>query len=182
MDWGFTGLLDVLIVVGALISILLGFKKGFMNKMLSLVGVVAILIFAFFFCTQVASWFYKGPIYNSICENFTNNINGGLGITPETTTADVISAATGLPTWITQFMSNAMGNPTPQEAVNTVAETLTGWVMNAIAFVGIFVIGLIVLLILKIITRSLRSVTVIKVIDGVLGIVLYVGIYFALLK
>ena len=62
MDWGFTGLLDVLIVLFALINIFLGFKKGFMNKMLSFVGVIAILIFAFFFCTQVAAWFTGGKL------------------------------------------------------------------------------------------------------------------------
>ena len=35
--------------------------------------------------------------------------------------------------------------------------------------------------ILKLITKNLRSITAVKIIDGVLGVVLYVGIYFAIL-
>lgn len=181
MDWGFTGLLDVLIVLFALINIFLGFKKGFMNKMLSFVGVIAILIFAFFFCTQVAAWFTGGKLYTQIETNFANNISEKLGGTEGKSCADVISAATGIPSWITQLAANAMGNPDPTEAVNTVATTLTTWIMNVIAFVGIFIVGMLLILILKIITKNLRSVTAIKVIDGVLGIILYVGIYFAVL-
>jgi uncharacterized membrane protein required for colicin V production len=181
MDWGFTGLLDVLIVVFALINILLGFKKGFMNIMLSFVGVIAILIFAFFFCTQVAAWFHGGKLFTQIEFSFANNISEGLGGTEGKTWADVISAATGIPSWMTQLFANAMGNPDPTEAVNTVATTLKTWIMNGIAFVGIVVVGLLLLLILKIITKNLRSYTAIKVIDGVLGVVLSVGIYFAIL-
>ena len=182
MDWGFTGLLDVIIVIGALISILLGFKKGFMNKVLSFVGIIAILIFAFFFCTQVAGWFINGGIfYPNIRDGFAHNISERLNVTPETTCAELISAATAIPTWITQLLANAMGNPSGTEAVNSVATTLATWVMNAIAFGIIFVAGLIVILILKIVTKNLRNITIVKVIDGILGIVLYIGIYFAIL-
>lgn len=181
MDWGFTGLLDVLIILFALINIFLGFKKGFMNKMLSFVGFIAIVIFAFFFCTQVASWFHGGKLFTSIESGFANNISERLGGVEGKSCADVVSAATGIPTWITQFFANAMGNPSAEEAVNTVSTTLTTWIMNIIAFVGIVIVGLILIGILKLITKNLRSITAVKIIDGVLGVVLYVGIYFAIL-
>lgn len=180
MDWGFTGLLDVIIVVLALLSMLLGFKKGFMNKMLSFVGVIAILIFAFFFCTQVAAWFYGGKLYTHFDITFRQNIDNKLGGVDGKSCAEVISAATNIPTWITQLFANAMGNPDPSEAIDTVATTLTIWTLNVIAFVAIFLIGIILLIILKVITKNLRSITAVKIIDGILGIILYLGIYFAI--
>ena len=181
MDWSFCGLIDLILVAGALIMILVGFKKGFINKMLSLVGILAIIIFAIFYCTTIAQFMIQhNIIYPSIYGKFYSNVSSKLNITEETTATEAMQAALGVPTFIANLVAKGLGDPDPSELAAAVCQKAATWIMNAIAFGIIVVASLILLVILKAIAKGVRTVLVVKIVDGILGMVLYAAIYFAI--
>ena len=85
--------------------------------------------------------------------------------------------------FLSGIISNMIGVPSDtsvSEIIVFIANGLTGICMNVIAFGMIFVGSLIVLLILNILVNILRNVNFIKVIDGILGAVLSLVIYLAI--
>ena len=73
MDWGITGLTDIIIILLGILMIVVGYKKGFMNKALSFVGGILLFAFAIFYSTQLAGVFKSsGFIYNGIYEWITS--------------------------------------------------------------------------------------------------------------
>lgn len=183
MDWKFCGLIDLILVAGALIMIIIGFKKGFINKMLSLVGILAIVIFAIFYCATLGQFLIQhNIIYPSLYDKFYASAEKAVGgtITEETTATEVMAAALSLPEWIAGMIAKGLGDPDPSEIIDAVCTKAATWVMNAISF-AIIVVGCIILLaILKGVAKGIRTVMVVKVVDGLLGMVLYAAIYIAI--
>ena len=182
MDWSFCGLIDLILVAGALLMLFIGFKKGFLNKMLSLVGIIAIIIFAIFYCTQLAQFMIQhNIIYPKIYNKFYTNVSEKLQITEETTATQAMQAALGLPAFLAGLVAKGLGDPNPSELASAVCTKAATWVMNAIAFGIIVVVSIILLIILKCIAKAVRTVLVVKIVDGILGMVLYAAIYFAII-
>ena len=148
--------------------------------MLSLVGIIAIIIFAIFFASTYAGFLKKHDIiYPGIYNNVFNNITNKLGDKSDYTIKDAIKAS-GFPEFLAGWISNAIGNVDTSEIIVRVSEQIAGWIMNVIAF-GILVVGcLIILLILKIIVKCVRTVMLVKVVDGILGSVLYLALYLVI--
>lgn len=181
MDWGFTGLLDILIIVFALLAMLIGFKKGFMSKMVSLIGILAIIIFSIFYASQFAGFLKShNLIYPSIYENVSTKITEGLGAKSEYTVKEAIEAS-GFPGFMANWIAGAVGDVPAVEIIARVSEQIAGWIMNVIAFGILVVTCFIVLIILKIIIKCVRSATLVRVVDGILGMVLYVALYLVIL-
>lgn len=177
MNWGFTGLLDVIIVVLGLLALLIGFKKGFMSKMVSLIGFIAIVIFSIFYASQFAGFLKNhGLIYPGIYENISSKITEGLGDKASYTVSEAIQAS-GFPGFLANWISGAVGDVPASEIISAVSEQIAGWIMNVIAFGILFVICLIVLITLKIIIKVVRNATFVRVVDGILGAVLYLALY-----
>ena len=74
-----------------------------------------------------------------------------------------------------------MGNPQRGLSAEASAEIVATKTVVLISFLILFIGGLIVLIILKAITKSLREQKVVKVIDGIFGIFLYLTIYAAVI-
>ena len=67
MDLGITGIIDILIIVCGLLVMLIGYLRGFMNKALTIVGLVLMFVVAILFCGQLAGFFKStGFIYNDL--------------------------------------------------------------------------------------------------------------------
>ena len=181
MNWGFTGLLDVIIIVLGLLALLIGFKKGFMSKMVSLIGFIAIIIFSVFYASQFAGFLnIYNLIYPGIYENISSKITEGLGDKASYTVSDAIQAS-GFPGFLANWIAGAVGDVQASEIIASVSEQIAGWIMNVIAFGILFVICLIVLITLKIIIKVVRNATFVRVVDGILGAVLYLALYLVTL-
>lgn len=181
MEWGFTGLLDIIIIVVGLLSILIGFKKGFLSKMVSLIGIIAIIIFSVFYASQFAGFLKSHDlIYPNIYANISSKITEGLGDKTEFTVKEAIEAS-GFPSFLANWIAGAVGDVSTAEVVAAVSEQIAGWIMNVIAFGILVVLCFIVLIILKIIIKCVRNATFVRVVDGVLGAVLYLALYLVIL-
>ena len=174
MDWGFTGLIDVIIILLGILMIIIGYKKGFMNKALSIVGAIVLFAFAIFYSSQLAGLFkssgiiYNG-LYSSMLAKIEPNLNDSFAVTLE--------KGFGIPSFLATILAFFMGNPQRGLSAEASAEIVATKTVVLISFLILFIGGLIVLIILKAITKSLREQKVVKVIDGIFGIFLYLTIY-----
>ena len=189
MDLKICGIVDIVIILGAVIMLIVGFKKGFVTKILSIASIILFLIFAFFFAPTLTGYMKEwNIIYPNILETYTNNINSNLatkGIAEGSTTTQAVAVLLNTPEWIAQFIVNFMGNNVPSETselVHIVADTLTRWSCNCISFIIITFGVIIVIAIVKLIAALFRQNKAFKVVDGLFGIILYEVIYVAFLS
>ncbi len=189
MDLKICGIIDIIIILGAIIMLIVGFKKGFITKILSLASVIIILLFSFFFAPSFTGYLKQwNIIYPNILESMTNNINANLvekGIEAGSSTTTSVSILLGVPEWIAQFIVNFMGDGIPSETaelVNMIADTVTRWICNVISFFIIAIGIIIIIAIIKGIAAIFRKNKVFKVVDGIFGVILYEAIYIAILS
>lgn len=176
MDWGITGLIDIIIILLAIAVIIFGYKKGFMNKALSLVGGILLFAFAIFYSTQLAgvfksSGFIYNGLYTSMYDKIAPNLNDSFAVTLE--------KGFGIPSFLATILAFFMGNPGKGLTAAESAEIVATKTTVLISFFILFIAGVIVLIILKAISNSLREQQFIKVVDGIFGIFLYLTIYAA---
>ena len=189
MDLKICGIIDIVMVLGALIMMIVGFKKGFITKILSIASILLILIFSFFFASTLTGYLKEwNIIYPNILEGITNNINANLAersIPSDASTVQAVSVLLNIPEWIAQPIVNFMGEGVPSELselVYAVADTVTRWCCNVISFF-IIALGIVILIaIAKLIAAIFRQNKVFKFIDGLFGVLLYEVIYIAILS
>ncbi|MBQ3253771.1 MAG: CvpA family protein [Acholeplasmatales bacterium] len=184
MDFGICGLIDIIIVIGLIIAMIVGYKKGFMKKLISLVGVISIVVFSFINCGQLAQFMIHNKIiYPNIFEHINGNILEYMADNNITSvTADeILAEALNIPGFIAKLLLNGMGNPESGDLVLMTTEYLSTMLMNVISFFIIFISLMIILGILKVIADKLRTNGIVRALDGALGMVLYAGIYAVLI-
>ena len=102
MYMGFFGIIDAVVVLLGIIFMFIGYKKGFMGKMITIVCVLVLLGLSITLCGHLAEMFkdkhifYDG-IYDSISETIHNAVaEAGEGATVK----QVIAKTLHLPEWI----------------------------------------------------------------------------------
>ena len=195
MYLGFFGIIDAVIVVLALLFMFIGYKRGFMNKMVTIVCVLVLIGLSFFLCGHLAAMlkdyniFYKG-INDGVNASITSTMNE-LG--SKATARVVFGRALHLPDWLAWFsglfVSSYADQVVTAEAqvggqllTTVISDKATMFYMNLIAFAILFVGMLIIFIILKAITSSLRENSFVKVVDGIFGIALYLLIFAAIVS
>ena len=156
MDFGFFGLIDVILLIGALIFIILGFKKGFMKKAISLIGILVIIGFSIVYAGQFAKFLIQNDIiYPSVFDRINGNILDKLAtqdIAVDSTCADVLHKVLGVPEFIANLIGSSIKNSsnepiTAANMANSIAVYLSTLAMNVISFfilaLGLFIIILI---------------------------------------
>ena len=167
MDFKVCGLLDIIIVFLGLVFIVLGYKKGFIKKILSVVGFLAIAILAFVYCKQLASFliekeFIYPSIYNPIQERL---LAASLkeGLTADSTLVDFLTVGLEIPAPISELFSKVLNvSGSIEEMCMAISQYLSNIAMNVISFVMIVVGVSILVLILKIITNVMRKVKLVR--------------------
>ncbi len=178
MDLGFIGIIDIVIILIGILMIIIGYKKGFMNKALSIVGAIVLFAFAIFYSSQLAGVFKSsGLIYNGLYTSFLGKIEPNLN----DSFAVTLEKGFGIPSFLATILSFLMGNPAKGLTAEEYADIVATKTVVLISFLILFIGGIIILIILKAITKSLREQQVIKVIDGIFGIFLYLTIYAAVI-
>lgn len=186
MDLKVCGILDIVIVLVGLIFIIVGFKKGFIKKVLSLAGFLTVLILSFVYCEQFAEFLTgKEIIYPNIYDAILSKLELGIesvNLEPTSTVVDLLEAA-GTPRFMAELFANAL--PNVEGNLETmcieVSSYVAGLVMNAVAFFVILIGTLIAVGILKIITKCLRKVAIVRIADGILGAALYFAMFLLIL-
>ena len=56
MDLKFCGIIDIIMVLGGIIMLFVGYKKGFITKILSVASILLIIIFSFFFASTLTGY------------------------------------------------------------------------------------------------------------------------------
>lgn len=194
MDLKICGIIDILLILLIILSLFIGFKKGFLKKAIGLIGLFVALAVAFVFCKQLAACFESaGIIYTPIFNNIKGNVleteifqNAGGA---DASVSDIL-VSMGMP----RFMANMFaGNISTATTAETIASNIAGFFAHIltviICFVILFVGVFIVAIILKIVASLLRTSKVIRILDGILGMVLYfclmmilVYVVFAILR
>lgn len=182
MDFKICGLLDILIVVFGLIAIILGYRKGFIKRILSIVGFLAIAILAFVYCKQLAAFliekdFIYPSIYNPLLERLlTASVKEGL--TPDSTLVEFLTVGLEIPEPISMLFSKVLNvSGSIEEMCMGISQYLASIAMNVISYIMIVVVVSILVLILKILTNVMRKVRLVRIIDGTLGALLYFAFF-----
>lgn len=178
MDFGICGLLDIILVVLALIFIVLGYRKGFMKKVLSIVGFFAVTVLAFVYCRDFASFLIENDIiYPDIYEPIKANLlmkAAEENLYADSSIVDILTICLNLPEVMAKLFAkvlNLSGNL--EDICGGISNYLSTIAMNVISFLIILVGVSVIIVFLKLITSAIRKVKVIRMVDGTLGAILY---------
>ncbi|MBE6136935.1 MAG: hypothetical protein E7176_00880 [Erysipelotrichaceae bacterium] len=186
MNLWICGLLDLILIAGVVIFAIIGYKKGFMKKLISLGGILVILIFSFLYCGQFAEFMishdmiYPG-IFEKIHTGFLTKLEGK-NITGDTTVPVFLNEYLGVPKLFANMLGKGVTNDsgellTAADMAFAAADYIAGIIMNIIAFIILAILIFVVILILKLIADALRTNKLVEVVDGILGILLYLTFY-----
>ena len=184
---------DIVIALILLIGVIVGIKKGFVDQLFALVGVLAVLIASLLLCKPVANAFLtadSGVIFDKLSAFLETKFGSWEYYTTTPivwsdieTNKSIISTAlqmVGAPAFLIGFgvfdgiFKGFSAEPTT--LAEQLPQQLTALVNYAIAFVVLFIVLLIVLLIVKKFFKNIVKLPLIKQIDKFLGAI------FALVK
>ncbi len=174
MDFKYFGIIDIVLVLIMIISLILGYKKGFVKKAIGLVGLLVALVVAAVFCGKLSLFLQEEKVFYSIYTNVKNNVIDAM--IENNMTNDAKSALTqmGVPDFLAVFLADKItASLNPFELADNIATFFYGIAMNVISFVTLFIGVFVVTIILKIIANILRANAIIHFVDGLLGMVLY---------
>ena len=179
MDWGIIGLIDVIIILLFIITVLVGYHKGFLKKAIGLVSLFVAIVVAFVFCKQFAGFLEEqNIIYGDIYTMIEAKVSGIEGIEYLDSAPDMsvaIQDAVGLPKFIATFLADKITeNTSSVEMIAKVTTSITDILMVGVAWLLLFIIVFVGALILKLVVHILRGNAIIKFVDGVIGVVFYV--------
>lgn len=187
MDFKFFGVTDIVIVVLGIVFLIIGFKKGFLKKVISLFGFLAVLIISFVYCSRFAGFLIeKDFVYPDIASKVSDNVLVKLsdnGIGADASLSDILQSVLNLPKFVANWIVNNNGNDAVQSATdvsNAVGAFVGRVCITVIAFLILFVGIFIVIGILKLFASLLRQNKFVKVVDGLLGSALYFTFFIAI--
>ena len=176
---GFFGIIDAVVVVLGLLVMFLGYRRGFMNKMITILGVLVLLGLSIVLCGHLAEMmkdynFIYGDIYRGIYDGIGNAIKDA---GTNATVGQAAASALHLPEWIASLFVMGIKDELAATYQAIMADKITMFFMRLIAFGILFVGMIIIMIILKIIAHALRENKFIRVVDGIFGIALYLFLY-----
>ena len=172
MNLGFFGIIDVVIVVSVVIFAAIGWKKGFLLKIVemasSVFGLIASLLLARPFSSVLDKWFGEaidGKIHEYLitrplfsAELTETNVRAAFG---------EMSLPDYLVDWIVKGIDfEAMG----LSIVDAIQPLIKGLILLVLAFLVLFIGSIIVFFFLKILAKMITKIPFIKQVDKVLGV------------
>lgn len=166
------GVIDVVIVVSVILFVVLGWKSGFLLKIVdfasSIFGLIASILLARPFSKVLDNWFGEA-IAEKIDAYMLERISSADILASE---GNVRAAFEGmsLPDFIIDWIVNSIST---EEAMNSILEVITPLVKSLVllflAFLVLFFGSMIVFFLLKILAKMVTSIPVIKQVDKFLG-------------
>lgn len=181
MNFMFCGIIDIVLVVLFVIFIFVGWKKGFVEKFLSLANTLCGFLFSLLFCRDFAGFLIKHNIfYGSIYDKVFTNVSNAEALQNGEATAAELLGALGFPNNLSEFIASKMDIDSTAIAAG-ISSGVTKCIMVILAFIIMFFGITIICFLLKLIFKALKEgSTVLKVTDGILGIVFYFVLFFVI--
>ncbi len=166
------GIIDVVIVLSVILFIVLGWKSGFLLKIVdfasSIFGLIASLLLARPFSKVLDNWFGES-IAERIDAYMLERISSA-DIAASETNIRAAFEGMSLPDFIVDWIVNSIST---EEAMQSILEVITPLVKSLVllffAFLVLFFGSMIVFFLLKILAKMITSIPVIKQIDKFLG-------------
>ncbi|MGE4572047.1 MAG: CvpA family protein [Candidatus Izemoplasmatales bacterium] len=166
------GIIDVLIVIAVIAMIIMGWKKGFLLKIVELAsglfGLIASLLLTRPFSNLLDKWF-GSDIETRIRDHL---ISKNPELSDNLTEPRLKEALEGLsmPDFITKWISDSIDY---EEATRSIIEAITPlfktMILIVIAFLTLFFGSMIIFFFLKLLSKAITRVPIIRQIDKVLG-------------
>ena len=173
------------IILFTLITAIVGYKTGFLKKAIGLFSFFVALIVSLVFCKPFAGFLTEhdiiyGGLYNKI-EYKVSTIENIEYLDYAPDMSEAIQETTDLPKFIADFLATKITeNTSSVEVIGKVSTAIADVLMVIISAVLLFFIVFFGALILKLIVHILRGNAIIRCVDGLIGIVFCVCIFFLL--
>lgn len=157
-------IVDIGIIVIIILAIIIGMKKGLTVCLVNIFSFIIALVVAIMFCKPVGSFIIqKTPLGSDIKEAIKQNI-------PMNNDFE-IDENSNLPEGIKLFINNQVTNVNEGKdaSIEAISSELTTDIINVIAFIGIFIVVRLALVVVKILSKLITKLPIIKQIDHLGG-------------
>lgn len=167
--------LDIIIVIFILVSVVVGFKKGFTDTVLRLAGGIIALVLAFMLQGSVAQFITEQTgMDKQIAEGVKSSITKMLikeNTTPTKEQNDNTNFLTSAKLFADKYqdIKNSSGNER-ESKIDQWSMSVASFVVKGISFVAIFIAVSIVIMILRLILGGVMDLPVLKQLDGLAGL------------
>lgn len=158
-------IVDIIIIVIMILAIILGKKKGLTVCLVNFLSLIIALIVALMLCKPVGNYIMeKTPVGNNLKETIKQNIPMGEGEIK-------LDAESNLPEGIKNYINEQTKgvNEAKNSGIEAVSTELAKDIVTAISFIGIFIIVKAALLIVKVVSKLINKLPILKQIDGLGG-------------
>lgn len=173
MNFGFFGIIDVVIVGLVILFLVLGWKHGFLEKVIqmasSVFGLIASILLARPFSNVLRNWF--GDAIESNIRDYL--MERGSLFTQQLTETNLREALQGLSLpnfmvdWIVQSVDT---NQVATSIIDSITPLILSLALLVIAFITLFFGSMIIFFLLRILAKGITSIPIIKQVDKVLGV------------
>ncbi len=160
-------IVDGIIVVIIILIALIGMKKGLTVCAVNFFSLIIALVVAFSLCKPAANFIIANTTIDDV---ISQNIKSAI---PLSNTNVNMEADANLPEGIRNYINTATttANDAKEAAINSTAEQLTNEAITVLAFIAIFIIVNLALSIVKILSKVVTKLPILKQIDKVGGLV-----------
>ncbi len=165
-------LVDIIALVCGIIALIVGYCRGFMQQVLSLLGKIAALLIAFFFCSTFATMVCDLiPAIPQAVEGWVEGVFGeGLNATFENKEQIMmVLKQSSVPVFLHEVLANAVVNSNFEFNLIPI---ISKFILNIISFVLLYFLSLLVFVLLKKIFKQITDLRVVKYFDKFLGVIL----------
>lgn len=174
MNLGFFGIIDVLVVIAVVIFATIGWKKGFLLKIVEmasgLFGLIGSILLARPFSTLLHKWFGEAITekVNGYLLSRSDLFSAGLSEANVRAAFEGMSLPKFMIDWVVEGINFDQIGLTIVEAIQP---TIVNLILLLLAFVTLFFGSMIVFFFLKILAKSVTSIPIIKQIDKIFGVI-----------
>lgn len=157
-----TILVDLIIVAVIALSIFLGYKKGLIGVAVEILSFFIAIVLAFVLCGPVATYITQNT---TLDDNIQQSIKQTLEAKEDITNEEIVKNEENLPQFVTSFIEkeiDKVATNAKNEIANVVSVNVTSAIINAISFIGIFIVTKIVLIFLKMFSEQIAKIPVLK--------------------
>ena len=160
---------DIVVFAVLAIALIIGFVKGFMKQILSILGFFASLVLAFVFCDDLADFAFNN------FPTITNGVRGMIESMLGTILGDNLSSKEALLSALSEskipaFLHEIIANIVISSDFSLqIVDVLTKWALTVICFIAIIIVANIVFLLLKKFFKFITQIPLVKTVDKTLG-------------
>lgn len=161
--------IDILVFAVLAIALIVGYVKGFMKQILSILGFFASLVLAVLFSDDLANFVFNNmqsttSSVRGVIESMVGSVLGD-NLTSEQALLSAL-AQSKIPAFLHETIANLVLNSNFDVQI---VDVLTKWALTVICFLIILIVANIVFIILKKFFKFITQIPLIKVVDKTLG-------------